>query len=187
MKHKGLWETKRTTGCLKERSKQETSPTQFCPYSTHIATAIIVLKRNISCQNNLILMFCFCFLRISFIRERQRERGRDTGRGRSRLPAGARWGPQSWNFGIMSWAKGRCSTAEPPRHPKASFYKETNKNSSWVLSLRTPLVAKISTCRERLTHWRTAKKDGTVSRGRQLPLWSCANTIATSLVWQKAV
>ena len=29
----------------------------------------------------------------------------------------ARCGTQSWDSGITPWAKGRCSTTEPPRHP----------------------------------------------------------------------
>ena len=48
-------------------------------------------------------------------RMRERERGRDTGRERSRLHAGARCGTRSQDPGITTWAKGRCSTTEPPR------------------------------------------------------------------------
>ena len=51
------------------------------------------------------------------MRDTEREKGRDTGRGRSRLLAGS----PTWDLipdpGITPLAKGRCSTAEPFRHP----------------------------------------------------------------------
>ena len=47
----------------------------------------------------------------------ERERGRDTGRGWSRLHVGARCGTWSRDSRITPWAKGRCTTSEPPRHP----------------------------------------------------------------------
>ena len=63
----------------------------------------------------------YFFPKILFIhethRERQRERGRDMGRGRSRLPAGSLRENSIPGPGITPWAKGRCSTAEPPRRP----------------------------------------------------------------------
>ena len=60
----------------------------------------------------------FFFFKILFIysKDTQRE-GRDIGRGRSRLLAGAQCGTRSQNSRIMPWAKVRCWTTEPPRHP----------------------------------------------------------------------
>ena len=45
------------------------------------------------------------------------ERGRDTGRGRSRIPVGTLMWDSILGLQDMTWAKGRCSTTEPPRHP----------------------------------------------------------------------
>ena len=65
-----------------------------------------------------------------FMHERHTERGRDTGRGRS-SPQGARYGTQSQDPGIMPWAKGRCSTAEPPRCPRNYFWLLVLKKLPW--------------------------------------------------------
>ena len=35
---------------------------------------------------------------------------------------GARCGTRSQDLGITPWAEGRCSTTEPPRHPKMTTY-----------------------------------------------------------------
>ena len=53
------------------------------------------------------------FFYILFIRETPR----DIARGRSKLPWGAWCGTRSQDPGIMTWAAGRCSTAELPRRP----------------------------------------------------------------------
>ena len=52
---------------------------------------------------------------------RDTERGKDTGRGRSRLPTEAQCRTWSQDPGITPWAKGRCSTTEPPRHPHTHY------------------------------------------------------------------
>ena len=58
----------------------------------------------------------FFFLRFYlFIYERHTERGRDIGKGRSRLQAGSLMRDSIPDHGIMTWAKGRLSTTEPPR------------------------------------------------------------------------
>ena len=53
-----------------------------------------------------------------FIHKRDRERGRDIGRGRTR--------PPTWKLmpdaRITTWAKGRRSTTEPPRHPDTCVF-----------------------------------------------------------------
>ena len=54
------------------------------------------------------------------MRDTGRERGTDTGRGRSSLHAGSLTWAGSRDSRIMSWAKGRCSTTEPPRRPPVS-------------------------------------------------------------------
>ena len=66
------------------------------------------------------------------------ERGRDIGRGRSRLPVGC--GTRSRNPRLMTWAKGRCSTAEPPKRPPITIilnclliYKHSKFPSLWKL------------------------------------------------------
>ena len=62
-------------------------------------------------------MLCFILRIYLFTHERHRERGRDIGRERSRFLSGS----PIWNLILdsktMPWAKGRSSTAEPPRHP----------------------------------------------------------------------
>ena len=58
------------------------------------------------------LRFCL------YIHARHTERGRDIGRGRSRLLWGAWCRTRSQDHRIMTWAKSRHSTTEPPRHPK---------------------------------------------------------------------
>ena len=52
---------------------------------------------------------------------RDRERGRDTDRGRSRFPAGSLMQDLILGPWIHYWAKGRCWTTEPPRHPYIQF------------------------------------------------------------------
>ncbi|XP_048961070.1 cilia- and flagella-associated protein 299 isoform X13 [Canis lupus baileyi] len=63
------------------------------------------------------------------------ERGRDTGRGRSSSPWGARCGTQSQDPGIMTRAKGRRSTTEPPR-TLTSAGKDLQDNFLKALALR---------------------------------------------------
>ena len=65
------------------------------------------------------------FLKDLFIHswETQRERQREAetqAEGEAGSPWGARWGTWSQVPGITSWAKGRCSTTEPPRRPNIS-------------------------------------------------------------------
>ena len=65
----------------------------------------------------------FTFLKkISFIYSWETQRGRDIGRGRSRLPTSSPMWDSIPGPGITPWAKGRCSTAEPPRHPSTSSF-----------------------------------------------------------------
>ena len=71
--------------------------------------------------------YLFFFLRIClFMRDTRRERSRDTAEGE----AGSSWRTQcktrSQDPKITTWAKGRCSTTEPPRCP-------TNCNLTHVL------------------------------------------------------
>ena len=61
--------------------------------------------------------FFLRFYLFTLERHIKRERGRDIGRGRSRLPARNLMWDLISDPGIMPSAKGRCSTAEPPRHP----------------------------------------------------------------------
>ena len=58
-----------------------------------------------------------------FIHQRHTERGRDTAEGEADSPQEARW-CRTWSRtpGIMPWDKGRCSTAELPRHPMNCIY-----------------------------------------------------------------
>ena len=70
----------------------------------------------------------------SFMYLFMRERSRDLGGGRSRLPAGSPLqnsipGPR----GITTWAKGRCSTTEPPRCPKIHYLKNTTVSANPIL------------------------------------------------------
>ena len=51
------------------------------------------------------------------MRDTDRERGRDLGRGRSRLHARSPTWDSIPDPGITPWAKGRGSTAKPPRCP----------------------------------------------------------------------
>ena len=62
------------------------------------------------------------FLRIYlFIHERYRERGRDIDKREKQVPQGEPdVGLETRTLGSRAWAKGRCSTTEPPRRP--SFY-----------------------------------------------------------------
>ena len=65
-----------------------------------------------------------------FNHERHRERGGDTGRERSRLPAG------TWMLDprprIPPWAEGRCSAAEPPRHPLKGKFALAYLKTAWA-------------------------------------------------------
>ena len=64
----------------------------------------------------LILFFKFVYL---FLRDT--ERGAETqAEGEAGSPGGPQCGTQSQDPGIATWAKGRCSTTEPPRCPHAS-------------------------------------------------------------------
>ena len=70
----------------------------------------------------------------SFIHERHTERGRDIGRGRrSRLHAESLMWDSIQDSGITPWAKGRCSTTEPPRRPDANVLEEWKAESSYYL------------------------------------------------------
>ena len=64
---------------------------------------------------------CWCFFLFFqdfiYLVMRHTERGRDMGRGRNRLLTGNCCGTWSQDSRIMTWAKGRCSTTEPPRCP----------------------------------------------------------------------
>ena len=47
----------------------------------------------------------------------------------------ARCGTQSWDSGITPWAKGKCSTIEPPRHPPPpNLYSEIWNNPNHMSS-----------------------------------------------------
>ena len=62
---------------------------------------------------------------------RETERGGDIGRGRSRLPVGEpdlRLNPRT--PGIMTWAKGRCSTTEPAKCPYFFSFKSIYPRST---------------------------------------------------------
>ena len=65
--------------------------------------------------------------------ERHRERGRVIGRGRSRLLTGSLMQDSIPGSRIMPWAKGRCSTTEPPRCPANPLLKELPGlgNAAW--------------------------------------------------------
>ena len=62
------------------------------------------------------LVMYIYFKILFFLFMRDRESDRDTGRGRSRLPMGAWCRTRSQDPRMMTWAKGRCSTTEPPWH-----------------------------------------------------------------------
>ena len=65
----------------------------------------------------------FFFLRFYlFIHEKHTKRGRYTGRGRRRLHAGSLMWIRSQDSRNTPWAKHRCPTAEPPRHPPYSRF-----------------------------------------------------------------
>ena len=54
-------------------------------------------------------------------REREREREAETqAEGEAGSLQGARCRTRSQDPGVTPWAEGRCSTAEPPRHPYIS-------------------------------------------------------------------
>ena len=86
------------------------------------------------CQNLLLfvlLLICsFMFLSYFFkdfiyvILERRTERGRDIGREKSKLPAWAWCRTPPQDPGFTRWAKGRCSTTEPPRCPSFMFLNQ---------------------------------------------------------------
>ena len=73
---------------------------------------------------------------------RDTERGRDIGRGRSKLPMGSPMWDSIPGPRITTWAKGRCSTTEPPRHPWHFFYSTLTQWSSagnkWVVNVLHP-------------------------------------------------
>ena len=78
---------------------------------------------------------CMYFLKILFIysweAQRVRERGWDTHRGRSRLPVRSRMQDSNLDPGITPWAKGRHSTAKPPRHPCPHIFLKWLVYISW--------------------------------------------------------
>ena len=80
--------------------------------------------------------------KILFIHERHRERGGDIGRGRSRLHTRSAWcGTGSQDPGILTWAKGRCSTTEPPRHPLRMAILKDPSGGAWVAqSIKCPTL-----------------------------------------------
>ena len=86
------------------------------------------MSSRIPLGGHLALDFCFLgdfffkdsgfFLKILFIHERDTERDRDIGIGRrSRLQAKSLMRNLIPGLRDQPWSKGRCSTAEPPRHP----------------------------------------------------------------------
>ena len=82
---------------------------------------VLFSPRNILFSNSVCLRSkSTFFLKILFIYSWETQR--DRGRGRSRLPAGN----LIWNsipgLRITPWAKSRCSTAEPPRHPQNQHF-----------------------------------------------------------------
>ena len=71
---------------------------------------------------DLIIFFIFYFFKnliYLFMSDTQREAETQV-EGEAGSMQEARCGTRSQDMGIMPWAKGRCSTAEPPRCP--SFY-----------------------------------------------------------------
>ena len=63
------------------------------------------------------ILFIYLFIRDTE-RDWEREREAETqAEGEAVSVQGARCGTQSWDSRITPWAEGRCSTAEPPRHP----------------------------------------------------------------------
>ena len=77
--------------------------------------------------------FCHFLKKILFIYEKHRERGRGIDRGRSRLLAGSLMRDSIPGPGIMPWAEGRCSTAEPPSRPY--FYIVYSTKQLYIFSL----------------------------------------------------
>ena len=77
-----------------------------------------------------------------FMRDREREkRGRDLGRGRSRLPCGeAQCGTPSQDPGIATWAKGRCSTTEPPGTSRSQTLSSLGQKSNLLACTYFPTV-----------------------------------------------
>ena len=64
---------------------------------------------------------------------RDTQRGRDPGRGRGRLLAGSLMRDSIAGPGVMIWAEGRRSTAEPPRRPLSNDYE-------WKILYDIPLL-----------------------------------------------
>ena len=96
------------------------------PYSKLCIIPWIVLCGFLALNHETPFSFFFFFFKILFIYscEIQRERSRDIGRGRSSFPARSPMWSLIPDLGIMSWAKGRCSTNEPHRCP--------NHETSWM-------------------------------------------------------
>ena len=78
----------------------------------------------------------FFFLRF-YSWETQREKQRHS-RGRSRLPAGSPMWDSIRDSRITSWAKGRCSTAEPPRHPISSLFNRIQEGQKITIMETSP-------------------------------------------------
>jgi len=85
-----------------------------------------------------IIQFFFFKILFTYLTERDTVRegtqARGSGRGRSRLPAErrARYGTRSQDPGTMTWAKGSCSTTEPPRRPSSRFLKRYLKKNFFL-------------------------------------------------------
>ena len=74
--------------------------------------------------------------------ERQRHRQREAG-----SMQGAPCGTRSPDPGITPWAKVRCSTAEPPRHPPTHFFKaQSHRNFSLVEPLMLDNLFQLAMC-----------------------------------------
>ena len=75
------------------------------------------------------IIYLCCLFFIYFLKdfiyswETHTHRGRDIAEGEAGSMQGARPGTGSQNSRTTPWAKGRCSTPEPPRHPYLCFLK----------------------------------------------------------------
>ena len=83
-------------------------------YSVRKWSNCILLHLAVQFSQHFIFLKDFIYLSM---KDTQREKGRDVSRGRSRLQAGS----LMWDWILRPWitplARGRCSTAEPPRCP----------------------------------------------------------------------
>ena len=76
----------------------------------------------------------FFFLRF-YSWETERGQGEETqAEGEAGFMQEVRCGTQSWDLGITPWAKGKCSTAEPPRRPNNSSFRISSVFSRLMLA-----------------------------------------------------